>query len=678
MPIKYIIKIIRQTKDMGDSENNKENFDSEEQTDTAKKPHDRYKILSVILAVLLVISVALGFLAAFGVIGKRKAVHQEVMTTDTAETTIAGSAVETDALETIQPAETSTEAETQENMTEEETTEEQTTEQESEDNNRNSTDSEGGTGTSGGGASSPSSGNGASGGTTGSSGNGTSGGATGSSGNGTSGGATGSSGNGTSGGSTPAPSGNGNSGTGTPSGGSQTGNVTPSGPATFTAEFSVVNSWESNGKKAFQYSISIKNTSQSVIKSWKVETDMPAGTTLSQSWGCECELSGTGMVLKPVDYTSEIAAGATKGDIGLIIECPSDPGNFSVNGTTDDVSQGDGNNGNSNGNGGNSGGSTAPTTPVVPYVPPVLEAGTPVGNHGQLRVSGTDLVDKNGQKYQLKGVSTHGIAWFPDYVNADAFRTLRDNWGANLVRIAMYTDEYGGYCSGGNKDNLESLVSKGVEACTDLGMYVIIDWHVLNDHNPNNNIADAKVFFDRMSRKYASNVNVIYEICNEPNDGTTWADIKKYADVIIPIIRKNSPNAVIIVGTPTWSQDVDQVAANPPAITENVMYAVHFYAATHGDNIRNKVKTAIAAGTPVFISEFSICDASGNGGIDYNSAEIWKNLINSYNLSYAGWSLCNKAETSALISSGCSKLSGWETSELSATGQWLRNMIAGN
>ena len=107
------------------------------------------------------------------------------------------------------------------------------------------------------------------------------------------------------------------------------------------------------------------------------------------------------------------------------------------------------------------------------------------------------------------------------------------------------------------------------------------------------------------------------------------------------------------------------------------MYALHFYAATHGQYLRDKAEQAIKAGTPVFVSEFSICDASGNGGIDYNSANEWKSLINKYNLSYAGWSLSNKAETSALIKSGIGALYGWTTEQLSDTGIWLRQMISG-
>ena len=307
------------------------------------------------------------------------------------------------------------------------------------------------------------------------------------------------------------------------------------------------------------------------------------------------------------------------------------------------------------------------------------KAKTPVATHGRLSVKGADLVDAKGRKFQLRGISTHGINWdvgYP-YVNKAAFKTLRDDWGVNAVRLAMYTSEYNGYCAGGSKAALRNQIYKGVKYATDLGMYVIIDWHILNDGNPKTQVAEARRFFATMAKKYKKQKNIIYEICNEPNGGVDWNTIKTYADTIISTIRKNSPNAIILVGTPTWSQDVDAVAANPVASKKNVMYTLHFYAGTHKDNIRNKLTAARNAGTPVFISEFSICDASGNGGIDSTSANAWKKLINDNNVSYVGWSLCNKAETSALIVSSCSKLSGWTDSELSETGKWLRNFIAG-
>ncbi len=290
---------------------------------------------------------------------------------------------------------------------------------------------------------------------------------------------------------------------------------------------------------------------------------------------------------------------------------------------------------------------------------------TPVELHGALHVSGTDLKDSNGDKFRIKGVSTHGIAWFPQYVNKDAFRTLRDDYGINTIRLAMYTNKSEGYGPAAVKK-----VQEGVKYATELGMYVIIDWHILNDGNPNQHKSEAKKFFARMSKKYGSRKNVIYEICNEPNGNVTWdRQIKPYAKTIIKTIRRHSKNAVIVIGTPTWSQDVD-VVAQSPLKGKNLMYALHFYAGTHKEWNQEKLKTAHKKGLPVMVTEFSICDASGNGALDKASGNKWMRLLDKYNISYAAWSLCNKNESSALIDSACSKTSGWTSGDLSAAGKW--------
>ncbi|WP_434311516.1 cellulase family glycosylhydrolase [Hominifimenecus sp. rT4P-3] len=303
------------------------------------------------------------------------------------------------------------------------------------------------------------------------------------------------------------------------------------------------------------------------------------------------------------------------------------------------------------------------------------DSSTPLERHGALSVSGTNLIDQNGEPFQLTGISTHGLAWFPQYVSLDAFRTLRDDWGANLIRLALYTEEYGGYCSGGDRGQLKARIDDGVSYATELGMYAIIDWHILSDGNPMTHKEEAKSFFSEMSRKYRDHRNVLYEICNEPNGGVSWDTIKRYAEEIIPVIRANDPDAVILIGTPTWSQDVDAAARNPIKGYGNLMYSLHFYAATHTDFLREKARTALNKGLPLFITEFSICDASGNGAIDYRQAEKWFQLIDEYNLSYAGWNLSNKGETSALLRSSCQKTSGWADHDLSDTGRWLKKQI---
>lgn len=295
---------------------------------------------------------------------------------------------------------------------------------------------------------------------------------------------------------------------------------------------------------------------------------------------------------------------------------------------------------------------------------------------GRLHVKGTKLVDKKGHEVQLRGVSTHGLSWYPQYVNDKCFAQLHDKWGANVVRLAMYTEEYNGYCSGDakNRSDLKKLIKKGVRLAKKHKMYVIVDWHILSDGNPNSHKKEAKAFFREMSREFKGYNNVIYEICNEPNNGTSWKEIKSYARSVISTIRKNDKKAVIVVGTPTWSQDVDQAAADPIK-GDNIMYALHFYAATHKADLRNKMTAAINKGLPVFVTEYGICDASGNGVIDKKEADRWIQTMDEYGVSYIAWNLSNKQESSSIIKSSCPKVSGFKKSDLSDEGKWLYSML---
>lgn len=295
--------------------------------------------------------------------------------------------------------------------------------------------------------------------------------------------------------------------------------------------------------------------------------------------------------------------------------------------------------------------------------------------NGALSVKGTQLVDEKGQAVQLRGTSTHGIAWFPDFVNQDAVTQLSKDWGANLFRIAMYTDENGGYCTDGDKEKLKTLVTDGVEYAKQADMYVIVDWHILHDSNPLTHKAEALQFFREMTEKLKGEKHVLYEICNEPNSGCSWEDIKTYANEVIPVIRENAPEAVILVGTPTWSQEIEKPQNDPITGYDNIMYTLHFYAATHKEDLRSKMVNAVEAGTPVFVSEYGLCDASGNGGNDLGQAQSWIDTMDQHGISYAVWSFCNKEETSALIASSCRKTSGFTREDLSESGKWIYDML---
>ncbi|MBR6295141.1 MAG: glycoside hydrolase family 5 protein [Treponema sp.] len=321
----------------------------------------------------------------------------------------------------------------------------------------------------------------------------------------------------------------------------------------------------------------------------------------------------------------------------------------------------------------NSGGSVTVANPK-----PISVAGTPSGtpfaNHGALHVSGAYLYDSHNQKYQLYGMSTHGLNFgndFSRYVNRDAFKTLRDDWNTNCIRLVLYPKDYNGYCNGGDKNQLKDLICKGIDYATELGMYVIVDWHV-HQYNPVETQSEAIKFLGEISAKYGKYENVLYEICNEPT-GSEWNSVlKPYAKKLISAIRKNAPDSIIIVGTNTWSQDIEGPLSNPLSY-KNVMYTFHFYAQTHTDYFRTRVENAVKKGLPIFVTEFGTCDASGNGGFNKSQSEKWFDLLSKYNISHMNWSLSNKAETASAINSWCNKTSGWSFSDLTESGQLIYN-----
>lgn len=436
----------------------------------------------------------------------------------------------------------------------------------------------------------------------------------------------------------------------------------------FSLNWKLSSTWEENGKKCGGYEVTITNNSGSPVSSWTVEVTVPSGFEITSGWNGKYTISGTKMTVKNESYNGEISNGGTAG-FGFNYRSPTDfkPGKATVNGNAAAA-------GTSSGDTGSPQSTTAAATIVtVPPAPEDPKGSTPVATHGQLSVKGSQLVDKNGNGYQLRGMSTHGITWFPDFVNENAFRTLRDDWNTNVVRLAMYVDEWGnGQCYIKNKDGSRQLLDKGVNICLKLGMYVIIDWHVLNPGDPTAYTDEAIEFFNEVSKKYADYPNIIYEIVNEPNGGASWSgSIKPYAEKIIPVIRKNDKDAVIIVGTPTWSQDIDQ-AMNDPLKYDNIMYALHFYAATHTDWLRERTEKCVAGGLPIFVSEFGCCDASGGGSNDFAQAEKWLNLLDKYGISYCNWSLANKAETCSAFKPSASANGNWSDSDYSEVGAWIR------
>ncbi|MFD2599431.1 glycoside hydrolase family 5 protein [Sphingobacterium corticis] len=308
------------------------------------------------------------------------------------------------------------------------------------------------------------------------------------------------------------------------------------------------------------------------------------------------------------------------------------------------------------------------------------KASTPFGINGRLTLSGTQIVNQFGKAVQLRGMSTHGLQYRGNCYTDESLELLAYGWGADILRISMYVQE-GGYET--NPEKFTQMVDNLVEKCYEMGIYALIDWHMLHPGDPNANTELAKVFFEHVSKKHADKGNVLYEICNEPNDKegvVTWAMIKNYANQIIPIVRNNDPKSIIIVGTPENASRPDMAIGNP--LTQaNVMYTMHFYAAdtwqsNHQQRRRDYVSKAIAAGLPVFVTEFGTQDGWGDGENDFVASQLWLDFMRTNKISWCNWNYSDSPLSGAVWKNGTCPNGPWTDDNLKESGKWIRGKLS--
>lgn len=266
-----------------------------------------------------------------------------------------------------------------------------------------------------------------------------------------------------------------------------------------------------------------------------------------------------------------------------------------------------------------------------------------------LHVDGTALLFADGDTAVLTGPSLGWHSNWSRFYNAGTVKALKENWGANITRAAIGAHDTGDIVGTYETDSATAvnLASAVIDVAIDNDMYVICDWH-----SHENTLDNAKKFFSAISEKYGDSPNVLYEIWNEPLE-IKWQEIKDYAGQLIPVIRKNAPNSVIIVGTPRWDQDVDE-AAKDPLNFPNLLYSLHYYAGTHKDWLRDKANKALDSGLPLIISECGSMDHTGDGKIDYESWNEWIDYADRNNLSMLMWDIADKNETCSMIEASAS------------------------
>lgn len=292
---------------------------------------------------------------------------------------------------------------------------------------------------------------------------------------------------------------------------------------------------------------------------------------------------------------------------------------------------------------------------------------TPVEKWGYLQVTGNQLCGEDGTPVTLRGVSYGWHNLWPRFYNKESVKWLRDDWHCSVVRAAMGVLIEDNYRE--NPDFALQCMEQVIEGAIESGIYVIIDWHSHYQFTD-----EAATFFSRMASKYGKHPNIIYEIYNEPIDDS-WDSIKTYSRKVINAIRRHDRRNIILVGNTHWDQRLDLVAESPLTEYNNIMYTLHFYAASHHADLRDRAEAAWQAGVPIFVSECAGMEHTGDGPIDNEEWQRWTDWMERRKISWVNWSISDKNETCSMLLPRASKDGRWTDDVIKEYGKMVREKL---
>jgi aryl-phospho-beta-D-glucosidase BglC (GH1 family) len=207
----------------------------------------------------------------------------------------------------------------------------------------------------------------------------------------------------------------------------------------------------------------------------------------------------------------------------------------------------------------------------------------------KVSVKANTFVDPDGKVILFRGLSISD----PDKLemqghwNREHFVRIQE-MGATLVRIPVHPSAW----RGRTPAQYLKLLDQAVGWCTELQMYVMLDWHsignleteLFQDPMYETTRHETYNFWRTVARRYAGhNTVAFYELFNEPSneDGrlgpVSWADWKKTQEELIVIIKSNNAQAIPLVAGFDWAYDLTPIKTDP-INAEGIGYTVHPYA----------------------------------------------------------------------------------------------------
>ena len=259
-----------------------------------------------------------------------------------------------------------------------------------------------------------------------------------------------------------------------------------------------------------------------------------------------------------------------------------------------------------------------------------------------LHVEGRYLKDPTGHTVVLRGVAladpvdvAHRDAGLTTPALLERLTNADDGFYTRVVRLTVYPDIWLEDPEGYFRDFYDPVV----ERATELGLYVIVDWHEISDVDLV--IERTAAFWEFMAPQYADRTNVLYEIFNEPMDNAnpSWATWKAVAQLWVDQIRAVAPDNIILIGGPNWDQQIAG-AATDPLVGDNLVYVGHIYPIAASTLLLPTSPIAQAAAEhPVMITEwgFRQADTEVAAGTVGSFGEPLRAFVEERGLSWTAW-----------------------------------------
>jgi endoglucanase len=206
-----------------------------------------------------------------------------------------------------------------------------------------------------------------------------------------------------------------------------------------------------------------------------------------------------------------------------------------------------------------------------------------------IKVSGNKFVNVKGDTMLFRGVAISD----PDKIekqghwNKGHFEKVKE-MGAMVVRIPVHPVAW----RERTPEKYLELLDQAVEWCTDLGMYVMIDWHsignlgmeLFQDPMYNTSKTETYQFWRTIAQHFSGNNTVaFYELFNEPTiysgqlGSMSWSEWKQINENIIRLIRAYDTETIPLVAGLDWAYDLTPLH-DDPINAEGIGYVTHPYA----------------------------------------------------------------------------------------------------